>query len=251
MKTMSVKRCGVVAVALLVCFGVSTQRALAEPVLQLYLEGGTYDKKTESWFLDATGSSGGAPFRLWTIGNTGQDPNILNVRLVASYDASFEPLDIVLTPTTTGDNEIFIDNTPPPIPLGPEKGTVDPDGIPGDLPPHGIFNQDNVAFQIFALGDFTKTDSPLTDFNETLGTSKMNLKPGQAQINVYEVQVFGSASPHGALIHFDLYNDIYKAPFSHDAHGTTTIIPSPAAPLVGTICFTLLGMMRPTRRRED
>jgi len=44
--------------------------AMGYPLLQLYLEGGTYDTTTQSWFLAPEGSSAGEPFRLWVIGDT-------------------------------------------------------------------------------------------------------------------------------------------------------------------------------------
>ena len=38
----------------------------AEPILQLYVEGATYEDDHESWVFDATATN---PIRLWVIGN--------------------------------------------------------------------------------------------------------------------------------------------------------------------------------------
>src|SRR5690606_5149834 len=89
------------AVALLLS---CTPLAHAEPILQLYVEGGTYDPRTESWVLSPEGSSAGAPFRLWAIGNLHQGP-ILDVRLAANYDRSWGQLQIDLTPTRIDPSE--------------------------------------------------------------------------------------------------------------------------------------------------
>ena len=68
--------------------------ANAVPILQLYLEGATYDFATESWVLAPGGSSGGDPFRLWAIGNVagpGGAGTISDVRLSIAYDKKFFP----------------------------------------------------------------------------------------------------------------------------------------------------------------
>ncbi len=41
--------------------------ARGEPILQLYLEGGTYDSASESWYLQPAGSSAGQSVS--TVGN--------------------------------------------------------------------------------------------------------------------------------------------------------------------------------------
>ena len=51
------------------CFGAT--RAQAIPILQLYLEGGSYDAQTESWTITPLESPPGEPYRLWAIGNLG------------------------------------------------------------------------------------------------------------------------------------------------------------------------------------
>lgn len=268
MKTMSFMRCGVVAVALFVVLGMS-ERAQAIPILQIYLEGATYDQSTESWTLSPGGSSSGAPFKVWTIGNISEQQggkgDISNVRLAISYDSDFGQLDIQLTPAKVS-AQFQSDFKDANVPDAPEflqyVDDVATGGVPQltggkDLPSHGEFVA-GVAWQEWLLGDFTdETDAEITDFNQNF-TDATDPVPG-GQINVYEVTVLaqGGGSAHGVTLHFDLYDSVQSknkgifAPFSHDADGDANIIPTPAAPLIGGICFTLLGMMRPTRRRQD
>ena len=57
----------------------------AVPLLQLYVEGGTYDAGTESWVLGYTSD----PIRLWVIGNVagpGSQGTIYDTKLAIAYD---------------------------------------------------------------------------------------------------------------------------------------------------------------------
>ena len=68
--------------------------AFSTPILQLYLEGGTYNETTESW--EVSGDS----LTLWAIGDT-HFGSIDDVRLSIAYDSLYAPI-FSLTPTTTG-----------------------------------------------------------------------------------------------------------------------------------------------------
>jgi len=211
---------------------VVTATASAEPVLQLYLEGGTYDPTSESWVVQGSGES----VRLWVIG---QSP-ISNVKLSVAYSASATPA-ISLAGSTTGGFGGFTD---PSAPADPTLIQTVTDGSSpvlssgSSLPSHGVY-RDGVAWQEFALGDFTLNDSPIADFIDSLPA------PGNktGQINVYEVSVSGAVP-----IHFDVYNGIAGArggvfaPFSHDA-GTGTV-PAPAAVLLALIGMGATSLLR-------
>ncbi len=216
----------------------TTGAALAEPMLQLYLEGGSYDVATETWVVDA----GGSPLRLWVIGNTSSPRgNIIeDVKLSIAY-ASGETPSFTLTGSTTGDYGSFSDPSTAADPTylrTVTDGSVPllSDGTP--LAPHGVFGE-GTAWQEFSLGDFTLQDSPIADFIDAFPspTAKMG------QINVYEILVEGAS-----VVHFDTYNHIQGAnsalfaPFSHD--GGTGAVPAPAAVLLALIGIGATSLLR-------
>lgn len=259
------------ATVLAAFFILSTRVAVAVPLLQIYLEGGDYNTITESWSLTPQGSSGGAPFRLWTIGNT-EGPNskgdILDVRLSIAYSLDHSDLQLQLTPSKAGGDGSYQGFTDPSVPEAPTlntgliptslgqfdagtMGIVTNGGSPvlhggKALPSHGIFGPGTV-WREYSLGDFTLADSPLGDF---IGSFPTELTQNAAQINVYEVSVVGGS---GATVHFDLYNHVEAknhgkfAPFSHDGDGDAHIIPEPSTLAVWSV-LSGLGLLVGARR---
>ena len=211
-----------------------TAGAFAEPALQLYLEGATYNSATETWI--ASGDLGS--LRLWVIA---QSP-VHDVKLAVAY-ASTETPTIGLTGSTTGGHGGFTD--PSVAPAASYTQTGAPGSIPtlGDgsaLEKHGIYGTETMnAWQEFNLGDFTLLDSPIADFMSTFPPpgSKMG------QINVYEVTVADAT-----MVHFDAYNHYAGAtsgkfaPFSHDAGGPP--VPAPAAAVLGLIGLGTINLLR-------
>ena len=64
--------------------GLATLVALAPPahalpILQMYIEGATYDQDTESWVTNQSNLT------LWVIGDVGSAGSILDVQLAAAY----------------------------------------------------------------------------------------------------------------------------------------------------------------------
>ncbi len=233
-------------------------RAYAGPILQLYLEGATYDTVTESWVITPPGSSAGEPFRLWAIGNVGGPGGkgvIHNVRLSTVYDAAAGNPLITITPSTTGGYGGYTDPSTPSNPVYLQTVSDGSTPIMGDgksLPAHGEYGPGRV-WQEFLLGDFTLMDSPFGDF---IGSFPTPSAPNSTQINVYEVSVFKDL-PGPLSVHFDLYDTIDAknhaqakfAPFSHDADGTATIAPEPSALAIWSLLavFTLAMRRRPKR----
>lgn len=223
--------------------------ARAVPTLQLYLEGSTYNSVTESWELAPAGSSGGAPFRLWTIGNVsgpGGMGSIEDVRLSIVYDKMGPAPTITLTPSTTGGFGGFAD---PSTPFGTggllqtvSNGTTPILGDGSSLPSHGEYGHGR-QWQEFSLGDFTLSDSHIADFIDAFPDSPIAMG---AQINVYDITVLGGS---GLVLHFDLYDTIVAsnhakfAPFSHDA----TIVPIPGGALLGVVGFGMIGWLKKRR----
>ena len=232
--------------------------AKAESTLQLYVEGATYNFATESWELAPPGSSGGAPFRLWAIGNVsgpGGVGDIDNVRLSAAYDAAAGDIQFTLTPSTTLGYGGYTDPSTPDAPIFLQIVTDGSSPVLGDgksLPSHGIYGP-GVFWQEFLLGDFTAPgDSPHGDFIDSFPTPSVDLG---AQINVYEIMVTGPMAEHPVTIHFDLYDTIEASnhatfsPFSHDAD--VTIVPEPSSlALLGIGAFSLFGARFYRRRRQ-
>lgn len=215
------------------------QVANAIPELQLYIEGATYDSASETWVANF---SSGTPIKLWTIGNIGAKGTIFDVKLAIAYDSALSPT-FTFTPTTA--NGI----TDPSTPSAPSYNTSGNGTQPllGDgsaLPSHGIYGA-GTAWQEFALGDFTLTDSPIGDFI----SSYPSTFPSSGQINAYEILVSGADS-----VHFDLYDHYvsgtharYKfAPFSHDGEGNNLPDGGMTISLLG---FGLLGLGFMGRRK--
>jgi hypothetical protein len=256
------------AVGLAIC----ATPAQAIPVLQLYIEGSTYDPTTESWLLTDDGT-----FRLWAIGNldgpggTGGN-TINNARLSAAYAKADAGVQIVLMPSTTGGYGGFTDPSTPGTPtlLGTHIG-----GTPllGDgktsLPTHGVFG-DNTGWREWLLGSFSVADSPIGDFIQGFPDPIPSADGRLAQINVYDVAVTFPSDATEEWVHFDLYDTVtsytevqhgrkkassikyttvaYKAPFSHDATATGTI-PEPASLVVWSVIGAGAGLGVIRRRR--
>ena len=225
------------ALGVLIFLG-ATAGVFAEPALQLYLEGATYDSATETWTLATAGD-----FKLWVIAWTGDGKGAIeDVKLSAAYAAGESPT-ITLTPWTTDGLGGFTDPSTPGAPTDWRTVTDGSSPLLSDgasLPDHGIFGPDT-WWQEWKLGDFTLADSPIADFIDAFPD------PGShtGQINVYSVSVTGAAT-----VHFDTYNHYAGAtkakfaPFSHDAGGSQA--PAPAA---AALCLIGLGTINLLRRR--
>ncbi|MBU0730123.1 MAG: choice-of-anchor N protein [Proteobacteria bacterium] len=222
-------------------------KAEAVPLLQIYMEGATYDSSTESWTIDSAD-----PFKLWVIGNTGGSENkgpLSGVKLSAAVLTSeLATGSISLSSTTTS---VVTD---PSIPVAPNLNTSDPydnDGkIPLDsrgkaLPSHGELGKAGVSFFEWSLGDLTLTDSPVGDF---IGGFPSTF-PATGQINVYTVTIAGFSR-----VHFDAYgfynlgkknNENIVAPFSHDAESHD--VPEPGTLFLfgtGLVGLALIGKQK-------
>ena len=212
----------------------ASANAPAVPMLQLYIEGASYDATTQSWYY------AGHDFTLWVIGNlTGPGGSgglpISNVRLAAVYDDPGSAVTITLTPTRIGDGtglySGFIDPSTPSAPGAPTivtDGSVPLIGGTHYLPDHSQYGAGKI-WQEFALGDFTTPDSQLANFVNSFPVLGPNAG-FDAQINAYKVHV------DGADAHFDTYGQIQNsrgriyvfAPPSHDATDGPARVPVPA-----------------------
>ena len=255
----------------------------AVPILQLYLEGGVYNHSTESWELTPIGSSGGAPFRLWVIGNVdgpGGKGTIHDVRLAVAYDQEDVGLAVTVTPTLIGGDNLggygsfggIVDYLSPTVftptqsaEVGTSLGTVDvtdtdyvvtnggspllSDGTP--LPTHGEYGP-GTYWEEFNLGDFDQTTDSIGDF---IGQFPTDVSHNAGHIQAYDISVTGGS---GATLHFDVYDSIQGknkaravfAPFSHDGDGpggvdaTSNIVPEPHSVLI--IIGLLLSFCTPS-----
>lgn len=236
--------CGVCACAI---FGAGAQQARAVPILQLYIEGATYDSTSETWVL-----VGGGSFKLWVVGDVDQKGAISGVKLSAAVATSEigGGSSIGLTPTTTS---LLTDPSTPGAPTATANfpsadGAVPKQGDGSDLPTHGIFGAGTSFFE-WMIGDFTLTDSPIGDFS----TSFPGTFPDNGQINAYDVSVTGFTR-----VHFDAYDHVTVgggrgvhsqfvfAPFSHDAEFAT---PEPAS--AAMLVTGLVGLVGYRWRRRQ
>jgi hypothetical protein len=204
--------------------------ANAVPILQVYIEGATYDANTDTWVVENDGS-----FRLWVIGNVDGDGGagtIEDVMLSAAvYTSEVGTGTISLNGTQAGGTGEYNDVTDNSVASDPTLA-IDPNATPNDggqpllgdgspLSPHGIYGA-GTSFYQFELGDFSLTDSEISDFNGADAFPTINDGTYEGQINVYDVTVTGFTR-----IHFDAFNHVEGgqdaryvfAPFSHDGEG--------------------------------
>lgn len=205
--------------------------ASAIPLLQMYIEGATYDSTSETWVTNSTS------FDIWVIANTngpGSKGAIYDVTLVATaVEGSLS--DMTITGSSTS---LVADPSIAPAPIADVSGI----GAHHTLAPHGVFTGSN-AWQDFLLGDMLLSDSPLGNasppemFPDLIGGVA-----NSAQINVYQVELANEYTS----IHFDGFgyygtrNKFTFAPFSHDAE--TLAISEPiglALMLLGFISIAL------------
>ena len=265
---------GVMAVTAILGVGAFALPAQAIPLLQLYIEGSVYDPDTESWVLETPeGEDAPDSIRLWAIGAVGKWDGhpIEDVRLAIAYDSKWGELDFIFDPANTGGQNGFWPGDPGDEPLtepdNPQRlqyVSDDPGTTPTlsdgrNLPSHGVYNQDGIAWQEFALEDFTRTDWHLTDF---IDADFEDLEPQESkagEIKVYDISIFGNT--YGVdRFHFDLYNskpagrsgraNAWFAPFSHNADGDVTVVPTPSAVGVGLVGAMMLLGMRSRRTRQ-
>lgn len=227
----------------------------AEPILQLYIEGATYDTVDETWVLEW--DPGAGPLRLWAIGNVagpGGKGTIFDVKIAVAYASSLglSNSNFSLTSSTTGGYGGFTD------PSTPAGATFVQDGADGsvpklsdgrDLPSHGVYGA-GTEWTEYALGDLSLTDSPIGDFMTTVPVPSATKV---AQINVYEFSVTGASA--GDEFHFDLYDHIVSgtkskakfAPFSHDAGGS--VVPEPTSMAGFGVLLAGFAVVAARRRR--
>jgi hypothetical protein len=203
----------------------SAIQAPAVPILQLYIEGATYDTASETWVADF---SSGDTLRLWTIGNvagSGGKGTIFDVNLAIAYAISDTPTISIVQSTTGG----YMGFTDPSLANAATFSQMVTDGsIPlmGDGTPlssHGVYGA-STAWSEYSLGDFSRTDAMGGDFINALPSPPS----GGYDINVYNITITGTD-----IVHFDLYDhteavnrglgstnsSYWFAPYSHDAEG--------------------------------
>jgi len=232
-----------IGLAIALCVILAPQVVKAEPILQLYVEGATYDDGTDSWAIDSD------TFTLWVIGNTGWKGTIEDVKLAFAYDSS-ETLGVSITSTTTGGLGGFTDPSTPSV--ATFSKTVTDGSVPliGDgsaLPAHGIYGA-GTSWTEYALGDFDLTDSPIADFQNAFPAAGA---ANSVQINVYDITVSGVTD-----LHIDAYDHVvannhtfYKfAPPSHDAGAGGTPVPEPGSLLLCAAGIAGFAVWRRRRR---
>jgi hypothetical protein len=182
--------------------------AQAEPILQLYVEGATYNTSTESW--DITSESG--TVNVWVIANTdagGSQGTVYDVNLTVAYDSS----DTDAAVSYDGDEQFdqvgtAVTGTSPVLQDG------------SSMPSHGIYGA-GTSYQQFSLGDFDETTSPIADFQGEMP----ELSGEGGDIEIYSLTFTGTGSVHldafGYVINERNQQVIVRsAPFSHDADVT-------------------------------
>ena len=221
----------------------------AVPILQLYLEGATYDDADESWYSDYTD---GDTLRIWAIGNVdgqGGKGAISNVRMSIAYDSADSPsfavsssstggyggyTDLALTHDATFLQEVTDGSSP--LLTG---------GTP--IPSHGVYGAGTTWVE-YGLGNFTEADDYAGDFTGSgLPTPALGY-----DVNVYEVVISGTGH-----FHIDLYDSIVSgnhvkakfAPFSHDGAGSASVPDGGASLILMGMALTMIGGVRRILRR--
>jgi hypothetical protein len=222
--------CGVFAAA---------QPAHALPLLQLYLEGGTYvGGAEESWTLAL---NAGDSFKVWAVSNGG---SISDARLSVASTTLFDNDDVQIAgsqASQTAFNDVSLSTTP----TASNVFSGGTGGINPPIPAHGIFNQSGpVYWQEFSLGDFAGKTANIADFSGDFELSDGPAAGKRGEIYAYQVTASKAMS-----LHFDLYGikwngKLTKAPFSHDAIFTatpSTVEPAPT-PLPEPASLALIAL---------
>lgn len=244
------RRFGARVVPLLAGVGLALLPATARaiPVLQIYVEGSTYDGGSETWVFAGSGTT-----RLWVIGNVrgpGGAGAILDVSLVVAYPEA-ETGSVTFTPTTAS---LLPDLSIPSLPVLDLAGIDSSppyDGRP--LPSHGVYGPGTAWFR-YRLGSFDRTDSPTGDF---ISSYPSVLYAGTGEIKAYAVSLAGFSA-----VHFDAYGRLpggtgkrvrdrsVFAPFSHDAEIHDLSEPD-LLPLLGAALAGLAVLGRIHRGQPD
>ncbi len=208
--------------------------ASAIPLLQLYIDGASYDVVTETWVTRES------KFDLWVVGNVGclaPGLGILEVQLAMAYYTGEEG-EVSFTP-----REAWHMPGEPLLSHQGQDGEIPKLMSGAPLPSHGVYGPGR-SFDQYALGDFTLRNAPVGDFQYYFPSTFHST----GQINVYSVEVTGYSA-----VHFDVFNHVEGqrrsqfGPFSHDGGGE---IPEPTTLLLvgtGLAGCSLLGLRR--RRR--
>ena len=199
--------------------------AHATPVLQVYIEGATYNTETETWDFEST--DGTAEIVILAALDPGE--TLSDVNLVVAYGSENTGAELSLM--ADGGTEL--------------ASTSGSDSTPDGLSAHGIYGA-GTSYVEFSLGDFSG-DAGDTAWNTTDGDGQTN-----GDVRAYSLGISGIEG----TIHLDAYgtNDSGKvkfAPYSHD--GAITAVPElsarGAAP-AGTLLLGLLLLVASRRRQQ-
>jgi hypothetical protein len=245
-------------IAMAICAFTSAQ-ARADPKLQLYVEGSTYDTGTSTWTISSTVGGG---IRLWVIGQgdlTGVNIYIASPTTDAlTYTVTRDRIGGTGTYPTPGGSTAFTDSG-----LAPTSPSANGSGTgttPAGQSPHGIYGS-GVSWTSWGLGTFDANNTAIADFS---GTSPINPETGNhatmGTIYAYDIKFTGAAVSTTIPINIDAgfspYGNDDKAPYSHTARGGfggpggiqgPNPIPEPSTMLiaaVGAMGFVGYGMRR-------
>lgn len=229
-------------------------QAFAVPLLQLYIEGGTYDTVTETWVTTAS------TFELWVIGNVGgaggkgtlsgvddtDTDTAAGVTLVSTVLGGGAALSF--TSTTAAVAGITDVSAADAVVVGGRSGTASHP----DLASHGIFTGSN-GWQEWDLGNFDETGDSLWDAMDTSAGAAVSgalpsVLPLGAQINVYTVTLTGDFD----AVHFDGFGyydgktgeKFTFVPFSHDGAESHQVPEPMSLMLLGAGLLGLAGRAR-------
>jgi hypothetical protein len=247
------RRCFVMALGVLALLA---GRASAEPVLQLYVEGASYNTATATWTIS---SSIGDSIKLWVIADTGSRGPVDNVKLFLAGSAA-DNLQYSISPTRIGGLPTLGSYVTPAgvgtftdsgLPATPAFVTSQTGTAPPGLSPHGVYGS-GVLWREYSLGDFNHT--PLVkigDFSTSSnGSQTVNPSSAMGQIYAYDIAFTGAShaptwlnidatgyyltsNKHGSTRH-----DVF-APYSHTARGG--IILTPSVPEPSSMAIAALG----------
>ena len=211
------------------------------PVLQLYVDGGTYDAATETWVTAAS------TFDLYVIGNAVMSDVMVSMAL--DLDQSVDPngsVSVNVQGTKYGVTD-YSSWTYGYAPLSNDPSSWD--GGNDDLQTHGVYP---AWFSQFNAGDFDLVGAigdvqPPSTWNPTMGY----LPAGNPHLGEFRKFTISLAGAGGVGVHFDAFTlnpdgTIDKfAPFSHDAEA----VPEPASMLLFGLGLAGVGVFRARRKK--